>query len=189
MPNQNYDDLMKMVGKKMQDEIEDQIKREFLLPLDLTASTYTKASAPAESITLDSLMETWHQLMKDIQPPSIKAFIITHLVPPGGYEIKVDGEKYIFINIGTWKEWEPQIEKVVIHSIAVSISGIPVFESDAMAAEILGKIMTFSLFGSLRDPNNFIFNKHWQEIDLNCFRDLSGEVLDKKDIDNDEGED
>ena len=87
-------------------------------------------------MTLESIQKAI-DLLNDLPGSSIKAIVITKLVPPGSYKVVTNEGEYILINIETWKDWEPQIEKVVTDNVYASLSGIPIFESDKYAAQII----------------------------------------------------
>ena len=147
MPNPIFDELIKLMGKGMNDKVYKQLSDLMGWPDLSTAST--AASMPAESLSMDSIQEAIDLLRNIPEQPSINAIVITKLVPPGSYKVVTNEGEHILINVETWKDWKPQIEKVAINNVYASLSGIPIFDSDEYAARIIGKIISFD-----KDPRD-----------------------------------
>lgn len=144
----DHDELLRRVGQQMREKINRELLS--LAGKILSDSTSTSTSVPAEALTMDKLWEAY-KLLESVKPPSIEAIVITKLVPLGGYKIKADGKEYILINVATWKDWARHIPRVEVHSVTVAVSGIPVFESDEKAAQILGKVLVFNHQDLIKD--------------------------------------
>lgn len=107
----------------------------------LDGFTYTTAGAPAEenSLTLDDLVSAFDKLWAERPPDWIDGLIISKLVKPGEYWRKEDtqGVPYGMLHPVDWIRQSWALNQVKATGLLGTTLGIPIYESDEMAARLL----------------------------------------------------
>ncbi len=131
----------------------------------LDGFTYTTPSDSAEEnpITLDNLVAAFDKLETQKPPDWIGGLIISKLVKPGEYWRKQDpnGVPYGMLHPVDWIRQSWELHQVESKGLLGTTLGIPIYESDEMAARLIAglplrEIAGFPvIFDDSLKPNNW----------------------------------